>query len=403
MAKGSREVLEQPDGHRVNITVKAGLCLVDPRAVLSPLEEGEHPPPPAEESFKLVFTLPGMEEPLELQCGGDMVHEQQVNEGYIESLVNTPGEFKLVGEDNQEVGCYKISMASWAMGTPKVVREELVRIDCSTQEAEEALVAGQEEAVTEGFTEEAKQQKIEEMTAAVTALKAERVAILDPSNIDFTWEISEYELQVLLRCQCETNVARLPGCSALQKVSISLQLGDPMMSEELEMKLNPLAITLVEARNLPDKPLNFRQLMERCEDPYAEYEFLGKKVRTFPQKHQQHMHWNFTSVFFVGLEDQSELMRKLEAEPLRVYLHDRDPKELQLVTDEELREMGCYDWYYAKKAAKGCDPNAPCLLYTSDAADEEDSVDLGGRRIIKKKKKIKRRCCKHTLRYKTTQ
>src|SRR5664279_4079949 len=26
------------------------------------------------------------------------------------------------------------------------------------------------------------------------------------------------------------------------------------------------------------------------------------------------------------------------------------------------------------------------LLYTSDAADEEDSVDLGGRRIIKKKK-----------------
>src|SRR5664279_2770955 len=31
----------------------------------------------------------------------------------------------------------------------------------------------------------------------------------------------------------------------------------------------------------------------------------------------------------------------------------------------------------------GC--NWPCLLYTSDAADEEDSVDLGGRRIIKKK------------------
>src|SRR5664279_4366876 len=29
-------------------------------------------------------------------------------------------------------------------------------------------------------------------------------------------------------------------------------------------------------------------------------------------------------------------------------------------------------------------PNT-CLLYTSDAADEEDSVDLGGRRIIKKK------------------
>mgnify|MGYP003381699529 CR=1 FL=1 len=27
-----------------------------------------------------------------------------------------------------------------------------------------------------------------------------------------------------------------------------------------------------------------------------------------------------------------------------------------------------------------------CLLYTSDAADERSSVDLGGRRIIKKKR-----------------
>ena len=31
-------------------------------------------------------------------------------------------------------------------------------------------------------------------------------------------------------------------------------------------------------------------------------------------------------------------------------------------------------------------PLVPCLLYTSDAADERSSVDLGGRRIIKKKK-----------------
>ena len=36
----------------------------------------------------------------------------------------------------------------------------------------------------------------------------------------------------------------------------------------------------------------------------------------------------------------------------------------------------------------GCDSKA-CLLYTSDAADEEDSVDLGCRRIIKKKKREK--------------
>ena len=34
----------------------------------------------------------------------------------------------------------------------------------------------------------------------------------------------------------------------------------------------------------------------------------------------------------------------------------------------------------------GNEGNEGCLLYTSDAADERSSVDLGGRRIIKKKK-----------------
>ena len=37
----------------------------------------------------------------------------------------------------------------------------------------------------------------------------------------------------------------------------------------------------------------------------------------------------------------------------------------------------------------GCRPlRKDCLLYTSDAADERSSVDLGGRRIIKKKKTV---------------
>src|SRR5665648_226614 len=42
----------------------------------------------------------------------------------------------------------------------------------------------------------------------------------------------------------------------------------------------------------------------------------------------------------------------------------------------------------------------PCLLYTSDAADEEDSVDLGGRRIIQKKKKKKKKKKKNKKKHK---
>ena len=52
-------------------------------------------------------------------------------------------------------------------------------------------------------------------------------------------------------------------------------------------------------------------------------------------------------------------------------LFDEVQKSESTLSTEFLNKIG---YYYS------------CLLYTSDAADEEDSVDLGGRRIIKKKK-----------------
>ena len=50
----------------------------------------------------------------------------------------------------------------------------------------------------------------------------------------------------------------------------------------------------------------------------------------------------------------------------------------QIVADKQKQKSQKYD-------------HKSCLLYTSDAADEEDSVDLGGRRIIKKKKQQKKK------------
>ena len=47
--------------------------------------------------------------------------------------------------------------------------------------------------------------------------------------------------------------------------------------------------------------------------------------------------------------------------------------------DEALRTFAALE---AQQSARMHDL---CLLYTSDAADERSSVDLGGRRIIKKK------------------
>ena len=43
-------------------------------------------------------------------------------------------------------------------------------------------------------------------------------------------------------------------------------------------------------------------------------------------------------------------------------------------------------WSFMPKASTDGRPSYLCLLYTSDAADDLLCVDLGGRRIIKKKK-----------------
>ena len=46
-----------------------------------------------------------------------------------------------------------------------------------------------------------------------------------------------------------------------------------------------------------------------------------------------------------------------------------------------------HPWYVLMELSSSRDDARACLLYTSDAADERSSVDLGGRRITKKKKK----------------
>ena len=57
----------------------------------------------------------------------------------------------------------------------------------------------------------------------------------------------------------------------------------------------------------------------------------------------------------------------------RLVGHGAIPKEVPTIAVEPPRSPA-----QMERAVKGC------LLYTSDAADERSSVDLGGRRIIKK-------------------
>ena len=59
---------------------------------------------------------------------------------------------------------------------------------------------------------------------------------------------------------------------------------------------------------------------------------------------------------------------------------------------DRLPQVGRVDWIGRAPVKRGpiesCTEIQVCLLYTSDAADDLTRVDLGGRRIIKKKKSL---------------
>ena len=101
-------------------------------------------------------------------------------------------------------------------------------------------------------------------------------------------------------------------------------------------------------------------------------------------------------VFFFQAEDGirylvrsrglGDVYKRQEFNASHAYLFQRRPDE-----NRKMLSSMIYEW-----TAPGfeTDLDSPefqgCLLYTSDAADERSSVDLGGRRIINKKKNIKK-------------
>ena len=78
-----------------------------------------------------------------------------------------------------------------------------------------------------------------------------------------------------------------------------------------------------------------------------------------------------------GVERRLGLFRVVFGRPAEGFPLPRFAARMQLVGQgADIGQVGNQDW------------DECCLLYTSDAADERSSVDLGGRRIINKKKKV---------------
>ena len=99
-------------------------------------------------------------------------------------------------------------------------------------------------------------------------------------------------------------------------------------------------------------------------------------VSALPSERYYMKPWDFKAMLYVkeSLADAGLKLEVIEPAPphyhIKLGLPGRD-SEIE-VFKQVLRNMAALD--------------IPCLLYTSDAADDLLCVDLGGRRIVKKKK-----------------
>ena len=71
-----------------------------------------------------------------------------------------------------------------------------------------------------------------------------------------------------------------------------------------------------------------------------------------------------------------------------MYKRQHEAGWLALETAKARTQLGIHPRWTLTEAVQR---TMACLLYTSDAADERSSVDLGGRRIIHKKKKTNKK------------
>eukprot|EP00831_Metopus_contortus_P033251 TRINITY_DN26697_c0_g1_i1.p2 TRINITY_DN26697_c0_g1~~TRINITY_DN26697_c0_g1_i1.p2 ORF type:complete len:188 (+),score=44.87 TRINITY_DN26697_c0_g1_i1:450-1013(+) len=87
-----------------------------------------------------------------------------------------------------------------------------------------------------------------------------------------------------------------------------------------------------------------------------------------------------------------------ESEVIQLYgLKEKHKEELQINKTYLTGNISIKRQKKIQHSRRNRRKNQSCLLYTSDAADDTPCVDLGGRRIIKKKKRKKKRAGKRNV------
>uniref|UniRef100_UPI00358F3C89 uncharacterized protein CFAP92 isoform X1 n=2 Tax=Myxine glutinosa TaxID=7769 RepID=UPI00358F3C89 len=113
-------------------------------------------------------------------------------------------------------------------------------------------------------------------------------------------------------------------CEGLHDIMCHVEAEGPIIPEDVRIKLNPLLIHIIKAKNLPNCPVTFKTLQEKCQPVYCEIQAPGFNVhRTRGHRHGEDIYFNDTCIFLLGTISHASLLQLLQGPPLKIFLHDR--------------------------------------------------------------------------------
>ncbi|XP_056000936.1 uncharacterized protein LOC130048351 isoform X2 [Ostrea edulis] len=116
----------------------------------------------------------------------------------------------------------------------------------------------------------------------------------------------------------------IPG---IEDMFIQLKLDTPLMSDKQKKELNPMILTVRNATNLPDSPMTYDELNQKCQPVFCRYQFFKQPEHcSMGREQRENVYWDDVNVVLLGTLEQSELRQYLNGPPLEIEVHDRDRK-----------------------------------------------------------------------------
>ena len=124
------------------------------------------------------------------------------------------------------------------------------------------------------------------------------------------------------------NQAAVSLGSGVRDMFVTFSIDRELLTEEQKIRLNPLVFRVISVSNLPNTPINKKQLAEKCSPVFCSYNFCGEKHVSHNKAHTGRRITNFddVKVFLVGMMDINKVIEEFQVKPFEFELHDRDFK-----------------------------------------------------------------------------